>query len=116
MRNPTYVYLYLWKSLKKEKKFKATNLPSKYHHLLFDFMDLNDSNMIYALLQCSDFNRKFHPYGRCTYARGLKVSCKLLSYDYYSKLYRKSDQHFDSSLKKLKVKNISELDNVKFKK
>ena len=39
---------------------KATNLLAKYHHLSFDFVDLNDSNMIYALLKYSNYNCKYH--------------------------------------------------------
>ena len=37
------------------KKFEPTDLPAKYHHLSFEFVDLNDSEMIYSLLQCSGF-------------------------------------------------------------
>ena len=97
-------------------KFKPTDLPAKYHHLSFEFVDLNDGKMIYALLQCSAFSYKYHPYCRYTCSRGSKGTCKLLNHEEYSKLYRKSERHFEASLKKLKVNDLDEVNDTKFKK
>ena len=37
---------------------------------LIDLYDIHDGKMIYNLLQCSQWNRKHHPFLLCKYKRG----------------------------------------------
>ena len=56
--------------VKMRNRFSIDDLPEKYRHIEISFSDMNDGKMIYALLQCSRFNSKFHPYCNFQCKRG----------------------------------------------
>ena len=48
--------------LMEQKNFNRINLPYKYHHIQFEFFDINDAKMLYALFQHSSFTRLSYAY------------------------------------------------------
>jgi hypothetical protein len=63
--------------------------------------DVHDGKMLYQLLQCSQWNRKFHPFPICKCRKGVGVSmngnheCKLFSDNEYEDLYDRSRRRWE---------------------
>ena len=103
--------------LKSINKFKSEDLLEKYQHLNFGIKHMNDGKMIYALIQCSDYNRKHHPFIACKYHYTAKGECQRMMHKEYGILYCNSEKKMKADLKKLNVTNLDELeDDKQFKK
>ena len=88
--------------LEEIKLFDVTQLPIKYHHLAFYFYNINDTKMLYSLSQHSLFTRKGFPYLQCICCRegSMDQKCQMITNNSYGKAYRRSEKHFNTTLKK----------------
>ena len=102
--------------LEEIKLFNVTQLPIKYHHLAFYFYNINDAKMLYSLYQHSLFTRKEFPYLQCICCRegSMDQKCQMITNNSYGKAYRRSEKHFNTTLKKIKIKNLKIEDDKTF--
>ena len=79
---------HLWVSIQEKSEFDIM------------FIDMHDAKFTYCMLQCSAWNRKHHPYCRCSCRRGgggvAGHVCEMFTAERYRELYKKSEDRMRS--------------------